>query len=632
MATYTTNLNLKKPDGVESIKRTDLNGNFDIIDQSIGDIEADSAETRIRSELIATKSRKTLMSFVDDDGRAEVLDKWVSIIQNKSIPMSVAVITNNVGTTYMMTWEQLAYLQTLGVELLNHTANHPYLSTLTETQLEADFEASKQALTLHGGVPDILVYPRGDYNDLVRKVARNYFRAALALGIDSTKIPTPPLHTYNIYRIILTNDTGGITLDQAKARVDECVANKGWLIWCTHSQNTSFTTGFKATIESLIDYAVSKGVEIVNIEDGLNLYGNVVDAGDYKYGAYDESYYVIGCDGTESHGGPDIKMIFDNSADITKNTLPTYFTAKEPNAWRAKTTRTIISNNAAAGFPESYGILDTHIGNNLSFYYQIFMGNSGTIFKRRYDPISATWYEFDPISSTVKVVPTVNTYTFSTPITSFSLNQITESWVNSAGAAGFPNSVGGHLTTRRLGGNGFDRQDIRSYMRDEVWTRHTTTTGEWTDFVPLTPISFSTSNRPTSNYVSYTGFDTTLGKNVTVKTAGVKEIDTLTITSGATVSGNITIKLGTTNYTVAVTAGMTVAQVDAAIRATDFGVYSWKVSGTVGSGVIVFTKLTSTSLPAPTFTDTGSTGVVGTFAVTRAGVDTVWVDATGTVV
>jgi hypothetical protein len=141
----------------------------------------------------------------------------------------------------------------------------------------------------------------------------------------------------------------------------------------------------------------------------------------------------------------------------------------------------------------------------------------------------------------------------------------------------------------------------------------------------------TTAARPNSGeYVGMQDYDITLNKPVWVKTVGTKELDTLTVSAGATGSGNITITLNGVAKTVAVTAGQTAGQVGDAIRATAFS--GWTVGGSAGSATVTFTKTTTGTNSAPSFSDTGSTGVTASFARTTTGVATVWVDATGTAV
>jgi len=485
-------------------------------------IKIDDLQKQIDNrEIISKKLRKPLMTFSDDNGSELFPQKWKDIIISKGIPVTCAVSTNNISAPYM-TWYEIAQMQEIGVEVISHGHNHTDYTTLSDAAIIADVEAAQALLKEHNCAYDIHAYIDA-YDDNVRNILRNYFRCAVVTGLNTTPVPYPPMKTYSIYRIpMLIDGTTKWTLNQYKAKIDECVANNGWLIWTTESENEEFDSTLQGYIEDLIDYARGLNVEIVNIENGIDIIGNVIDIGDPG----DDSYFNLGCDGN-----------FNTNAICVDDTK----------------------------------------------------------------------------------------YSFYDALTTFPKDKVTVAWIGSTKTTGFPHADQGLLTTYRLGGNTIDRQEFRPKNFNEIWARYADSNGKWGYFMPLTLLSGTTSNRPYDNYIGYSYFDTTLNKPVWVKTAGAHEVDTLTITEGATVSGNITIttSLGV-DVVVAVTEDMTIAEVDAAIREATFT--GFKIGGVAGSGVIVFTDLITQSGIAAVFDDTGGTGVTGTFVRTVTGVSTVWVD------
>jgi hypothetical protein len=150
------------------------------------------------------------------------------------------------------------------------------------------------------------------------------------------------------------------------------------------------------------------------------------------------------------------------------------------------------------------------------------------------------------------------------------------------------------------------------------------------NFVGNVSDSGTTSGRSISPVIAQHYFDTTLGKPIWCKTVGTIEVDTLTMSAGATASGNITITLNGVAKTVAVSAGDTTGGVGDKIRATVFT--GWTVGGIAGSSTVTFTKTSTGTNSVPTFVDTGTTGTAASFAVTTTGTNNVWVDSTGTTV
>jgi len=97
--------------------------------------------------------------------------------------------------------------------------------------------------------------------------------------------------------------------------------------------------------------------------------------------------------------------------------------------------------------------------------------------------------------------------------------------------------------------------------------------------------------------------------------SGVAEVDTLTISAGATKAGKVTVTLDGVAYEIDVTAtDDTAAKVATKIAAVTFA--GWTASAS--AGVVTFTASVKETKIAPMF-DGGDTGVAGTFAVTTEG-------------
>jgi hypothetical protein len=140
--------------------------------------------------------------------------------------------------------------------------------------------------------------------------------------------------------------------------------------------------------------------------------------------------------------------------------------------------------------------------------------------------------------------------------------------------------------------------------------------------------SGSTSNRnivATQQGESY--FDTSLGKIIYVKTVGARQVETLTITSPVTQSGNITITLNGTAFNIPVVAGDSIDNVTTKIRAKNFT--GWLTDSPQTSGVVKFTSITSGTKASSGVYSAGTTGATGTIATTTSGTADFWVDSNG---
>jgi len=117
---------------------------------------------------------------------------------------------------------------------------------------------------------------------------------------------------------------------------------------------------------------------------------------------------------------------------------------------------------------------------------------------------------------------------------------------------------------------------------------------------------------------SMCALDTALGKIKIITSAnssGAAEVDTLTISAGATKAGKVTVTLDGVAYEIDVAlADDTAEEVAAKIAAVTFA--GWTASAL--AGVVTFTASVKETKIAPMF-DGGDTGVAGTFVVTTKG-------------
>ena len=251
---------------------------------------------------INTTKRRPLMTFIDDDACSQFADIWGEICEDKGIRVSCAVISSLVGDSTHLSWSQIESMHSAGtVEFVNHTQNHVALANKTKTEVYSEVTGCIDDLKAHGiDTGDLIVYPFGQYDenaiDAIRGVAR--------CGVTTDKgseitYNVPPVATFCLWRneLVETDAANNPSLEWMKSAVDAAVDNNAWIIWMTHSQYAGFTSAHIENIETMIDYAVEKGVEIVTLGDGLDAFGNVIETGDYKNQGKADGL-VVGCDGT----------------------------------------------------------------------------------------------------------------------------------------------------------------------------------------------------------------------------------------------------------------------------------------------------------------------------------------------
>lgn len=226
-----------------------------------------------------------IVTFIDDDNNKAFSTFWLPIIEEKEIPVSMAVIVGQVGVGNSGTWDDIKnYHDNYGVEILSHSYYHHInasdYDSLTVDEISAtDFGLAKRILEEHGYIADVLVYPgSATDNKKVRiAVTRDY-----VAGIDGgDALNTTPISHYSIKRYHYAYDDGQTPdIDVLKGYVDACVAQKAWLIFESHSQYSSMTPETSAVICDLVDYIRSAGAEIVSVKDGFARFANIVDVED----------------------------------------------------------------------------------------------------------------------------------------------------------------------------------------------------------------------------------------------------------------------------------------------------------------------------------------------------------------
>ncbi len=92
------------------------------------------------------------------------------------IPFTIFVSTQNVNAKNpnYMTWDNLAEMSNAGVDIQNHTNNHPHMVGKEANTLRQEIETSQTDIAMNTGiVPTLFAYPYGEADLEVMEIAKN---------------------------------------------------------------------------------------------------------------------------------------------------------------------------------------------------------------------------------------------------------------------------------------------------------------------------------------------------------------------------------------------------------------------------------------------------------------------------
>jgi peptidoglycan/xylan/chitin deacetylase (PgdA/CDA1 family) len=107
-----------------------------------------------------------------DDGFAGNHRYAFPILRRHGLNATFFVVSNRMGDSQMMGWSDLREMIAGGMAVESHTANHPLLSTLSESRTQDELSSSKLAIEDKlGRAVQFLSLPNGDSNSYYRSAA-----------------------------------------------------------------------------------------------------------------------------------------------------------------------------------------------------------------------------------------------------------------------------------------------------------------------------------------------------------------------------------------------------------------------------------------------------------------------------
>jgi hypothetical protein len=247
--------------------------------------------TVIETEMISTSSVKhalevveeyhkkdvplPLLTIIDDDGHKKFESLLLPIVQAKKVPISSAVIVENVTASpdNTMSWEQIENCALNGAEILSHTYTHLTdlaSENMTVEEIAYDYRLAQYHLRKNGYKSEILIFAgASSLNDKNINACKQVYSYGFKAGTNKTNYKGE-IDRYGIDRWAVSPTA---TYDDLKAMIDQLLAEgTGWMIWMVHTNSGEFQQEFANILSTVIDYAISQGLTIGTAEYGCKLY------------------------------------------------------------------------------------------------------------------------------------------------------------------------------------------------------------------------------------------------------------------------------------------------------------------------------------------------------------------------
>ena len=108
-----------------------------------------------------------------DDGSGRDYEIAYPILTDYGLRATFFVVTSRIGCQDELKWEQIREMRSSGMDIHSHTHTHPYLTQLSQEQIETELSQSRLILEGWIGSPVcFLSIPGGIYNGVAKRIAK----------------------------------------------------------------------------------------------------------------------------------------------------------------------------------------------------------------------------------------------------------------------------------------------------------------------------------------------------------------------------------------------------------------------------------------------------------------------------
>src|SRR5699024_3817213 len=358
------------------------------VDDRLSSQLADADNFRREESMISRKQEKRpMITITDDDSNQGFYSILFELAKEYGIPMTSSIITNGAmgfpggkphekepGAKMRYSFEQAMEMRESGlIEVISHTHDHKDLIKIPNREIREDFEKSRNFMKKWGFNYRGVVYPFGNYNDRDVGVAKEFFDyipGALGSTMFNSMVVTPPINNYTLPR----QNINKASLEEIKGLIDETVEKNGWLILLGHIDQDDAT---EQDYRNIIEYALSKDVEFVKMDEGMKAHGNIAQFG----GTNNYPETIITSEG-DIIGEKTFPIQYLGQNGVVLNDSP------QDKKLIDKITYSYINPEEKEDFPEESGgwlITNEVVGDSFS-YQEYHLYHSNTIYRRWWMP------------------------------------------------------------------------------------------------------------------------------------------------------------------------------------------------------------------------------------------------------
>lgn len=211
-----------------------------------------------------------MIALTFDDGKIEDYTVTSKLLNKRGLKATFYIVPDFVGKDGYMTWEQIKELHDDGHDIQCHSYYHSDLTTLTEEELRADFEAVGRAFLENNlPLPKHHAYPYGSYNKEVMIITAGYRLTGRGVENKTARYFSEHPSIYDWNSLIICNWGGAYNLDLEPVfnKIDEVLKSKQVTTLIGHG--VSETPGaWDTSIEdfgAILDYLEENNFEVVTM-------------------------------------------------------------------------------------------------------------------------------------------------------------------------------------------------------------------------------------------------------------------------------------------------------------------------------------------------------------------------------